>query len=160
MMIGKRKEERRVCTVLLQVIIKSLTPSENRLTAMLNWKKPKSNLEFKPGLPRQNAIALPLVPPPLPTRTSLQLKSLVGCETARVATSKKACVNNRLFCIFEGFAVKNIWIFYIELLFFYCFFIVFFFLFFSFLLPFLALTLCSPIDGMASNILINTTWRR
>ena len=29
-------------------------------------KKPKSDLGFKPGLPRQNAIVLPLVPPPLP----------------------------------------------------------------------------------------------
>ena len=66
MMIGNRKEEGRVCTVLLHVIRKSPTPSENRLTAILNWKKPKSEPGFKPGLPRQNAIALPLVPPPLP----------------------------------------------------------------------------------------------
>ena len=34
--IGKRKEEGRVCTVLLHVIRKSLTPSENGLTAFLN----------------------------------------------------------------------------------------------------------------------------
>ena len=59
------KVEGRVCIVLLHVIRKSLTPSVNRLTAILNWKKPKSNLGFKPG---QNAIALPLVPPPLPKK--------------------------------------------------------------------------------------------
>ena len=64
MMIGSRKEEGRVCTVLLHVIRKSPTPSENRLTAIL--KKPKSDPGFEPGLPRQNAIALPLVPLPLP----------------------------------------------------------------------------------------------
>ena len=29
-------------------------------------KKPKSDPGFEPGLPRQNAIPLPLVPPPLP----------------------------------------------------------------------------------------------
>ena len=65
-MIGNRKErEGRVLTVLLQVIRKSPTPSDNRLTADLNRKKPKSVLGFKPGPPRQKTIALPLVPPPL-----------------------------------------------------------------------------------------------
>ena len=62
MMIGNRKAEGRECTILLQVIRKSLTHSENRLTASLNRKKPKSDPGFKPSLPRQNAIALPLVP--------------------------------------------------------------------------------------------------
>ena len=75
-MIGNRKEEGRVCTVLLYVIRKSPTPSENRLTAILNGKKPKSNPGFEPGLPRQDAIALPLVPPPLP-RLSSDIKRLV-----------------------------------------------------------------------------------
>ena len=66
--IDDRKQERRkkCSTVLLNLIRKSLTPSENILTAILNWKKPMSVLGFEPGLPRQNAIALPLVPPPLP----------------------------------------------------------------------------------------------
>ena len=65
-MIGSMKEEGRECTVLFHVIRKSQTPSDNTLTAILNWKKPKSVPRFKPGLPRQNAIVLPLVPPPLP----------------------------------------------------------------------------------------------
>ena len=72
MMIGNRKEEGGVCTVLLHVIRKSRTPSENRLTAILNWKKPKSDPGFEPSLPGQNAISLPLVPPPLPGETSLK----------------------------------------------------------------------------------------
>ena len=66
MMIGNRKEEGRVCTVLLLVIRKSPTPSEIRLTAILIRKKPKSDPGFELGLSGQNAIALPLVPPPLP----------------------------------------------------------------------------------------------
>ena len=65
MMKRNRKEGGRVCIVLLHVIRKSLTLSENRLTAILTYKKTKSNPRFKPGLLRQNAIALPLVPPPL-----------------------------------------------------------------------------------------------
>ena len=65
-MIGNRKEEGRVCTIQLIVIRKSPTPSESRLTAILNWKKPNSDPGFEPNLPGQNAIALPLVPPPLP----------------------------------------------------------------------------------------------
>ena len=64
MMIGNRKEGGRVCTVLLHVIRKSPTPSENRLIAILNWKKPKSDPGLEPVQPRQNAITLPLVPPP------------------------------------------------------------------------------------------------
>ena len=39
MMMGNRKEEGRVFTVLLNVTRKSLTPCENRLTAILNRKK-------------------------------------------------------------------------------------------------------------------------
>ena len=52
--------------VLQHVIKKSLTPSENRLTAILKRKKLMSDPGFEPGLPRQNTIALPLVPPPFP----------------------------------------------------------------------------------------------
>ena len=51
--------------VLLHVMRKSPTPRETiRLTAILIYKKrPKSVLGFEPGLPRQIAITLPLVPP-------------------------------------------------------------------------------------------------
>ena len=38
-MIGNRKEEGRVCTIQLIVMRKSPTPSESRLTAILNWNK-------------------------------------------------------------------------------------------------------------------------
>ena len=62
-----KQETGRVCTVLLQVIRKSPTSSESRLTAVLTCKKPKSNAEYEPGLLRQNASTLPLVPPPLTT---------------------------------------------------------------------------------------------
>ena len=41
-MIGNRKEDGTVCSYLLHVIRKSRTPSDNRLTAILNRKKPKS----------------------------------------------------------------------------------------------------------------------
>ena len=64
-----RKEEGRECTILSQVIRKSWTPSENWLTAVLYWKRDKSVPGSEPSLSRQNAIALPLVPPPpLPRR--------------------------------------------------------------------------------------------
>ena len=46
MMVGNSKEEGREITVLLHVIRKSPTPSENRLTAILNWKK----AEVLPGI--------------------------------------------------------------------------------------------------------------
>ena len=59
MMIGNRKEGGRVFTVLLHVIRKIPTPSENRLAAILNINKPKSVLRLEFGLPRHNAIALP-----------------------------------------------------------------------------------------------------
>ena len=64
-MIGNRKEEGKVCTVLLKVIRKSLTPSENIFTAILTWKKHKTIPGFKPGLPRQNVSTLSPVSPPL-----------------------------------------------------------------------------------------------
>ena len=73
-MIGNRKEEGRACAVLLYVNRKSPTPSENRLTAIRNWKKPKSDPGFEPCLPWQNAIALPLVPPPLPSAAGFKKK--------------------------------------------------------------------------------------
>ena len=64
-MIGNKKgEEVRVSTVLLHVISTSLTPSENRWTPILNRKRPKFVTGFETNLHRQNAIALPLVPPP------------------------------------------------------------------------------------------------
>ena len=65
-MIGNKKEEGNVSIVILHIIRKSSTPSKNRLIAILNRKKLKYATGFKPGLPRQNAITLPLVLPPLP----------------------------------------------------------------------------------------------
>ena len=64
MVIRNRKVVGRVCSILLHIIRKSMTPSENRLAAK-NWKKPKSVPRFKPTLTRQNAVTLPLGPPPL-----------------------------------------------------------------------------------------------
>ena len=66
MMIENRKEEGRVCTVLLHVVRKSPMPSENRLTANL-FRKSLSPLGFKLVLLRQNADDRPLMPPPLLT---------------------------------------------------------------------------------------------
>ena len=65
-MIGNRKEEGRVCCTFydLSSFRYSPTPSENRLRAFP--KKTKSVPGFEPGLLGQNAIALPLAPPPLP----------------------------------------------------------------------------------------------
>ena len=51
MMIGKRKEEVRNCTILLHVIRKSPTLGENRWTAILNGKNAKSVPGFEPRLP-------------------------------------------------------------------------------------------------------------
>ena len=47
----KQKEEGRICTVVLHVIRKSQTLSENRLTAILNWKKPKPTWDLNPACP-------------------------------------------------------------------------------------------------------------
>ena len=66
MLIGNRKERGRVCTVILHVFKKTSTPSNIRLTAIMKLEKPKSDPRFKPGLPRKNAMALPLQQPPLP----------------------------------------------------------------------------------------------
>ena len=59
---GMKKEE--YAPFYYTLLEKNLTPSENRWTAILNWKK--SVPGFEPSLPRHNAIAQPLVPPPLP----------------------------------------------------------------------------------------------
>ena len=66
-MIGNRKEEGRVCSTFydLSSFRYSPTPSENRLIAFP--KKAKSVPGFEPGSLGQNAIALPLAPPPLPS---------------------------------------------------------------------------------------------
>ena len=42
---------------------KSRNPVRIRMTAILNFKKPKTVPEFEPGWPRKNDIALPFVPP-------------------------------------------------------------------------------------------------
>ena len=67
-MIRNRKEEGRVWIFLLNVIRKSPWHSKNRSTVVLNWKTPKSIVGFEHCLPRQNAVALPLVPPPSTVR--------------------------------------------------------------------------------------------
>ena len=64
--MGNRIEGGIVCTILSHIIRKSLMFSENKLTAILSWKKPKSDQGLKPSLPKQNVIALPLEPTPLP----------------------------------------------------------------------------------------------
>ena len=46
-MKGNRKEEIRVCTILLRIFGKSPTPSENRLTANMDLKKDKVCLMIK-----------------------------------------------------------------------------------------------------------------
>ena len=71
MMIGNRKEEGRVGTVLKHVIRKSPMPSVNRLTAVLNQTKHKSFPGFKYHLFEENAVALPFAPPPLPTGVTI-----------------------------------------------------------------------------------------
>ena len=62
-MIGYRNEEKGYSTFYDTFFRESLTHSENRLTAFL--KKAKFIPGFKPGSSRQNAVALPLAPPPL-----------------------------------------------------------------------------------------------
>ena len=66
MVIGNRKEEGRVCTVLFLGLEKK-APSENR------FKKAKSALGFKPGLHGQKATALSL----LHCKFALQCKALL-----------------------------------------------------------------------------------
>ena len=64
-MIGKTKEEGRVCTVLLHVSSKSPTPSANRLTAILNWKSFSPSRVSNPAWP-DRTLSLLLVLPPFP----------------------------------------------------------------------------------------------
>ena len=64
MMVGNRKEEGKACTVPFHVVIKSPTPSENRLKANLNRKKPKAIPGIEPSHLGQNAVNLPLASPP------------------------------------------------------------------------------------------------
>ena len=49
--IGNRKEEGRVCTVLLLVIRKSPTLSENRLTQFLTWITQSLSQDLNPACP-------------------------------------------------------------------------------------------------------------
>ena len=96
MMIGNRKEEGRVCTVLLHVIRKSPTPSESWLPAILNWKKHKSIPGFTPSLSIQSATkqcrdsnpsqwhqqkkTLPLVPPQPRSNWHLGATKSISCD--------------------------------------------------------------------------------
>ena len=69
-MIGNRKEEGRVRSTFYDLFSfrYSPTPSENRKIA-------KSVLGFEPGSLGQQAIALPLAPPPLPAVSSKIVQS-------------------------------------------------------------------------------------
>ena len=78
------KEEEREYNNLLHFSRKSPTPSGNRLTAILKWKKTKSIPGFEPSLPRQNAVALPLVPEPLPIQDQFCIHTDGVCFIERV----------------------------------------------------------------------------
>ena len=108
-MIRNRKEDGRVCTV--HVIRKSPTPSENWLTAILNWKKPKSDPGFEPGLPRQNAIALSLVPPPLPihTHTSTPMSITYLLEMITFCSCPEMLSQNLLLLIQRSWSTTTAW---------------------------------------------------
>ena len=71
-----RKQERRRKRIRRSLARFWKKPSENRLTAILNSKKPKSELD----LPRQNAFALPLVPPPLKPGNLIWWSSCPTCR--------------------------------------------------------------------------------
>ena len=99
MTIGNRKEGGRVFTILLNVVRKSLTPVRIDWQQFWSEKKPKSVPGFKPGLPRQNAIALPLVPPPLPLQNwcfgSSALSRLVALLRPRWPSRKSEKENKK-----------------------------------------------------------------
>ena len=50
-MIGNRKQEGTVCTILLHAIRKSPTPRENILTVILNRKKQSPTQDLNPACP-------------------------------------------------------------------------------------------------------------
>ena len=62
-MIGNRKEEGRVCLLLIQVIYKTPDTQRKQISSSTEPKKPKSVLGFEHGLLGQNAISLPLATP-------------------------------------------------------------------------------------------------
>ena len=65
--IGNRKEEVKCAIFYSSFFRKSPAPSEKRLAAILNRKKPSKSIPgIEPGLLGQNATALPLAPPPRP----------------------------------------------------------------------------------------------
>ena len=64
--------EEGVCTILLHGIRKSPTP----IDCNSELKNPKSFPGFNPGLLRQNAVALPLAPPPLPWKPFFAIKQV------------------------------------------------------------------------------------
>ena len=63
MVLRNRKFKGRECTVILRAVKRSPTSGENRLTAILNLKKPRC---VNASLFRQNAFDLLFVPEPLP----------------------------------------------------------------------------------------------
>ena len=60
MMIGKNKEEGRVCTVLFHIYRKSLTRSENRLAAILSQKSLSPSWDSNPACPVRMPLLYPL----------------------------------------------------------------------------------------------------
>ena len=67
MEVKKQKRRRKKNAPFYDTLLeKSLAPSKNRLTEILNRKKFKTIQGFEPGLLGQDAIALPLAPPSLP----------------------------------------------------------------------------------------------
>ena len=70
MVNDERKQERRRKNP--SITRKSRMPSKKRLNAILNGKKPKSVLGFKPGPARTHAVTLPLAPLPLPRHQSYE----------------------------------------------------------------------------------------
>ena len=66
MVIGNRKEEGRVCNILFLILLEKPSAQREQICCNSERKKAKSVPGFEPSLFRQNATALPLVPPPQP----------------------------------------------------------------------------------------------
>ena len=66
MMIVNTKEEGRVTHRSITHYYKKPDTQGKEIDSNSELKKPKSVQGFEPGLPRQNAMARPLVPPPQP----------------------------------------------------------------------------------------------
>ena len=92
MMVRNRNEEGGACTVILHVIKNSPTPSENRLTAVLNGKSRSLFWDSNPPCSGRMPSLLPLVPPPLSGYFSILnivLKSLNSHSLTRTRSETK-----------------------------------------------------------------------